>query len=78
MGLDGHKTVIDRGAGMSKFTGRLVATGAQVIAVELPEGQRAQVDEQISALIAAEPQLRGTDVVRVPYETAAFVVVNQG
>ncbi len=34
LGLDGHKTVIDPGAGTGKFTGRLVATGAQVIAVK--------------------------------------------
>jgi SAM-dependent methyltransferase len=41
----------------------------------LPQAQRAKVDEQIRALIASEPQLRGREVVTVPYETAAFVVV---
>ncbi|MBK5529272.1 methyltransferase domain-containing protein [Pseudomonas sp. TH06] len=41
----------------------------------LPEAQRAKVDEQIRALIAAEPALRGRDVITVPYETAAFVAV---
>jgi SAM-dependent methyltransferase len=44
----------------------------------LPDAQRAKVDEQIRALIAAEPQLRGKDVVTVPYETAAFVAVKHG
>jgi SAM-dependent methyltransferase len=41
----------------------------------LPAVERAKVDEQIRALIAAEPDLRGRDVVTVPYETAAFVAV---
>ncbi|KQV21984.1 SAM-dependent methyltransferase [Pseudomonas sp. Root329] len=41
----------------------------------LPEEERAKVDEQIRALIAAEPDLRGRDVVTVPYETAVFVAV---
>ena len=41
----------------------------------LPEAQRARVDEQIRALIQSEPELRGRDVVTVPYETAAFVAV---
>jgi SAM-dependent methyltransferase len=44
----------------------------------LPEAQRAKVDEQIRALIAAEPELHGRDVVTVPYETAAYVAVRQG
>jgi hypothetical protein len=43
----------------------------------LPQMQRTQVDEQIRALIAAEPELRGRDVVTVPYETAAFVAVKK-
>jgi SAM-dependent methyltransferase len=38
----------------------------------LPEAARAEVDRQIAALIAAEPELRGQSVVNVPYETAAF------
>lgn len=41
----------------------------------LAEAQRARVDEQIQALISSEPELRGRDVVTVPYETAAFVAV---
>jgi SAM-dependent methyltransferase len=41
----------------------------------LPQAQRAKVDEQVRALIAGEPALRGRDVVTVPYETAAFVAV---
>ncbi|WP_415756098.1 class I SAM-dependent methyltransferase [Pseudomonas sp. LT1P18] len=44
----------------------------------LPAEERAKVDEQIRALIAAEPDLRGRDVVTVPYETAAFVAVKGG
>ena len=37
--------------------------------------ERAKVDEQMHALIAAEPELRGKAVVTVPYVTAAFVAV---
>lgn len=44
----------------------------------LPDAQRAQVDEQIRALINSEPELRGKDVVTVPYETAAFFAVKLG
>jgi hypothetical protein len=36
---------------------------------------RAKVDAQLRALIAGEPELRGRDVVTVPYETVAFVAV---
>lgn len=37
--------------------------------------ERAKVDQQISALVAEEPALRGKEVVTVPYVTAAFVAV---
>ena len=50
LGLDGHKTVIDLGAGTGKFTGRLVATGAQVIAVE-------PVAQMLEKLSLAWPQV---------------------
>jgi hypothetical protein len=41
----------------------------------LPQAQRDGIDEQIRALIAAEPELRGRHVLTVPYETAAFVAM---
>lgn len=41
----------------------------------LPAVEREKVDEQVRALIDAEPELRGKDVVTVPYVTAAFVAV---
>lgn len=44
----------------------------------LPADQRAQIDEEVRALIAAEPSLAGRDTVTVPYETAAFCVVKEG
>ncbi|MGN8140067.1 methyltransferase domain-containing protein [Pseudomonas sp. 22105] len=44
----------------------------------LSDQQRAKIDEQITQLIAGEPQLRGREVVTVPYETAAFVAVKNG
>ena len=44
------------------------------IATLPPEG-RAKIDEQVSALIAAEPELSGREVVTLPYETAAFYTV---
>ncbi|MBV6823309.1 class I SAM-dependent methyltransferase [Pseudomonas sp. PD9R] len=44
----------------------------------LPGAERSKIDEQIRSLIESEPELRGRDVVTVPYETAAFVVVKGG
>ncbi len=44
----------------------------------LPQAQRDKVDEQIRALIASEPALRGRHVLTVPYETAAYVAVKGG
>lgn len=41
----------------------------------LPEAERAKVDERIRAMIESEPELRGREVITVPYETAAFVAV---
>jgi hypothetical protein len=40
--------------------------------------ERARVDEQIRAMIAREPELRGKEVVTVPYVTVAFVAVKGG
>jgi hypothetical protein len=44
-----------------------------VAALSAQEG--AKVDGQVRGLIAAEPELRGKDVVTVLYVTAAFVAV---
>lgn len=44
----------------------------------LPAVERARVDEQIRAMIAREPELRGKEVVTVPYVTVAFVAVKGG
>jgi SAM-dependent methyltransferase len=41
----------------------------------LPQAEREKVEEQIRAMIASEPQLRGREVITVPYDTAAYVVV---
>jgi hypothetical protein len=41
----------------------------------LYQRRKAKVDGQIRVLIAAEPELRGKDVVTVPYVTAAFFAV---
>ena len=44
----------------------------------LPDAERARIDEQLRALVASDPELRGRDVMTVPYETAAFVAVKGG
>lgn len=49
LGLGPGRVVVDLGAGTGKFTGRLLATGAQVIAVEPVEPMRAR-------LAAAQPE----------------------
>jgi len=41
----------------------------------LPAEGRAKIDDQLSALIAVEPELNGREVVTLPYETAAFYAV---
>jgi SAM-dependent methyltransferase len=41
----------------------------------LPAAERAKVDQQMRALIASEPELRGREVVTVPYVTEAYVAV---
>jgi SAM-dependent methyltransferase len=41
----------------------------------LPAEQRARIDREVAALIAAEPALQGRQVVTLPYETAAFYTV---
>jgi SAM-dependent methyltransferase len=43
----------------------------------LPDDERARIDAAVRALIDTEAQLRGKDVVTVPYETAAFVAIKQ-
>jgi hypothetical protein len=44
----------------------------------LPDAERARIDEQLRALVDSDPELRGRDVMTVPYETAAFVAVKGG
>lgn len=43
----------------------------------LADDIRARIDADVRALIDAEPELRGKDIVTVPYETAAFVAIRQ-
>lgn len=50
LGLNANATVIDLGAGTGKFTQRLIATGAQVIAVE-------PVPQMLEKLSAAFPEV---------------------
>ena len=44
----------------------------------LPADERARIDGELEALIAAEPTLSGRAVVTMPYETAAFCAVKTG
>jgi SAM-dependent methyltransferase len=41
----------------------------------LPQAERERIDAEVRALIEAEADLRGKEIVTVPYETAAFVAV---
>jgi len=54
IGLGPGKTVIDLGAGTGKFTPRLVATGARVVAVEPVAEMRAKLVAAVSNVAALE------------------------
>jgi SAM-dependent methyltransferase len=74
LALDATKTVVDLGAGTGKFTPRLLATGARVIAVE-------PVAQMLGKLSAAWPQveaLAGTaDSIPLPDASVDAVVCAQ-
>jgi SAM-dependent methyltransferase len=74
LALDAAKTVVDLGAGTGKFTPRLLATGARVIAVE-------PVAQMLGKLSAAWPQveaLPGTaDSIPLPDSSVDAVVCAQ-
>jgi len=44
----------------------------------LPPEEQAKIEEEVRALMAAEPELRGKERVTVPYQTVAFFVVKSG
>ena len=70
LGLEEGRTVLDLGAGTGKFTARLVATGASVVAVE-------PVTEMLAKLSAALPRveaLTGT-AAEIPLPDASVDVV---
>ena len=70
LGLDDTKTVLDVGAGTGKFTKRLAATGARVVAVE-------PVTEMLAKLSAALPRveaLNGT-ATQIPLADASVDAV---
>ncbi|RVU34968.1 class I SAM-dependent methyltransferase [Hwanghaeella grinnelliae] len=70
LGITPGKTVLDLGAGTGKFTARLAATGAAVIAVE-------PVDAMRNELAAALPMvdLRAGNATAIPADTASIDAV---
>lgn len=74
LGLGAHQTVVDVGAGTGKFTRRLVATGAEVIAVEPVDAMRAQITGRLGQVRA----LAGTaQVLPLPDASADVIVCAQ-
>ncbi len=74
LGLNADTAVIDLGAGTGKFTGRLLATGAQVIAVE----PVAQMLEKLSAAYPDVLAVNGTATdLPLPDESVDAVVCAQ-
>jgi hypothetical protein len=64
---------------MSKFDARVTGSvcSRRGFIAALPAAERAKIDGEVHALIAAESSLNGNDVVTVPYETAAFFTVKE-
>src|SRR5687767_436287 len=54
VGLEPGRTVVDLGAGTGKFTRRLLATGARVIAVEPVAGMRAKLSTDLPEVEVVE------------------------
>ncbi|MGN5477362.1 class I SAM-dependent methyltransferase [Cupriavidus basilensis] len=74
LGLGPGKTVVDLGAGTGKFTRRLAATGAAVIAVEPVDEMRAQ----LSAALPAVQAVAGTaEAIPLPDASVDAVVCAQ-
>jgi SAM-dependent methyltransferase len=74
LGLDATKTVVDLGAGTGKFTPRLLATGARVIAIE----PVAQMLGKLSAALPLVEALAGTaDAIPLPDASVDAVVCAQ-
>lgn len=73
-GIDAGSTVVDLGAGTGKFTSRLLATGAAVVAVEPVEAMR----EAFSRRFPGVRVLAGTaEAIPVPSRSADVVAVAQ-
>ncbi len=68
--LDGTRTVLDLGAGTGKFTRRLLATGANIIAVEPVEAMRAQLVRAVPTVAA-----RSGTAERIPVNDGAVDAV---